>query len=136
MAWADVASKIKFYGPDADDLGHATGLDGMPPTVNGIAPYGVAFSTSPNAAGVPREKADILDALKFLYDNSPRAQQILDTGAGDIWLMKAVGGSGSFSGTRTAVINMSDAVSFSWMGSDGRFKTDTLGGHVIHELMQ
>jgi hypothetical protein len=40
MAWSDVASRIKFFGPDADDLGNPTGLDGMPMTVNGVTPYG------------------------------------------------------------------------------------------------
>lgn len=63
MAWSDVKIRIKFYGPDADDLGNATGLDGMPPTVNGIEPYGLAFSTSvEDGATVPTEKADILTA--------------------------------------------------------------------------
>jgi len=45
MSWADVETKFKFYGPATDDLGHATGLDGTPATVNGwpAADYGRSF---------------------------------------------------------------------------------------------
>jgi hypothetical protein len=32
MAWSDVANKIKFFGSEGD------GLDGLPTTVNGLAP--------------------------------------------------------------------------------------------------
>ena len=60
MAWSDVASKLKFYGPLLDDLGNETGLDGAPPTVNGgVTPYGGAFTLS--------EKNEILSALQDLY---------------------------------------------------------------------
>jgi Ca2+-binding RTX toxin-like protein len=128
VAWSDVESRIKFFGKGA-------GLDGEPPTVNGEVPYGVAFSPSPNGTGVPPEKAAILEGLKFIYDNSDKARELLETGAGDIWLMKALGQSVSLWATRTAAINLSDAVSLSWMGSDGRFKTDTVGTLVIHELI-
>jgi hypothetical protein len=54
MAWSDVASKIKFYGPLFDDLGNETGLDGTPSTVNGVTAYGGAFTLS--------EKKEILSA--------------------------------------------------------------------------
>ncbi|WP_158237599.1 hypothetical protein [Bradyrhizobium forestalis] len=104
MAWSDVKIRIKFYGPDADDLGNATGLDGMPATVNGIEPYGLAFSTSvEDGANVPTEKADILTALQDLYDKSATARAMLDaaTAGEDIWLMKSLTGSSSKPGTGT-----------------------------------
>jgi hypothetical protein len=60
MAWSDVASRIKFFGPATDDLGNPTGLDGMPMTVNGLTPYADPFSTfTEDGASVPKEKADI-----------------------------------------------------------------------------
>ncbi|RXT50587.1 calcium-binding protein [Bradyrhizobium betae] len=138
MGWSDVKNRIKFFGQDTDDLGNPTGLDGMPTTVNGIEPYGLAFSTSTeNGATVPTEKADILAALEDLYDHSATARSMLDaaTAGEDIWLMKSINGSTSKPGTGTAKIDLESVPEFWWMGSDGKFHQEQLGGNVIHELI-
>ena len=103
MIWSDVANRI-ILGPDTDDLGNPTGLDGMPVTVNGLTPYGRAFST-------PTEKADILNALQDLYDHSESARTLLDAGTtgNDIWLMKSTEGSRSDYDTGTAAIDLNQA---------------------------
>ncbi|UWU95288.1 hypothetical protein [Bradyrhizobium sp. CB1015] len=138
MGWSDVKSRIKFFGPDTDDLGNPTGLDGMPTTVNGQTPYGLAFSTSTESGStVPKEKAAILAALEDIYSHSATARTMLDaaTAGEDIWLMKSIDGSGSRVGTGTAKIDLEDVDGFWWMGSDGRFHQEKLGGTVIHELI-
>jgi hypothetical protein len=57
MSWDDIKAKLKFYGPEYDDLGNETGLDGTPTTVNGgVTPYGGAFTLS--------QKNQILMALE------------------------------------------------------------------------
>jgi hypothetical protein len=131
MAWEDVKSKLKFYGPEIDPVTkEPTNLDGMPTTVNGIVPYGDAFE--------PSDKDEILDALEEIYNSSPEgaARALLETGNGDIWLMASSIHSYTRPGaTRTLAIDMSDADTYKWMGSDGRIKTDNVGGHVIHELI-
>jgi Ca2+-binding RTX toxin-like protein len=125
MAWSDVEAKIKFWGPD-----------GEPEEVNGIpaAGYGTQFS--------PADKTAILNALHDLYDNSPKAQALLEEGVAirDIWLLKntatgADAGSGAFPNSGTASIDMRQAETLRWMGRDGRFQLENLGGNVIHELV-
>src|SRR5262245_50280219 len=116
MAWADVEAKIKFWGVDG--------------TLNdaGLRDFGTAFDSE--------QKGKILDALKDLYLRSPTARTLLDTGASDIWLLNRTGlGSKAFLNSRIAGIDLKEATSFEWMGRDGRFKVDQLGGHVIHELI-
>jgi hypothetical protein len=123
MAWVDVAAKIKFYG-----------VDGTPTLVNGIpaAGYGGAFS----ALGT--DKSDILTALEALYTNSLTARELLDRGVAgsDIWLLNRTGaGSGAVENSRTAGIDLTQATTFQWMGRDGHFQLERLGGNVIHELI-
>ncbi|WP_197946440.1 hypothetical protein [Bradyrhizobium glycinis] len=68
----------------------------MPTTVNGVTPYGLAFSTSTESGStVPREKAAIPAALDDLYSHSAIARAMLDaaTAGEDIWLMKSIDGS-------------------------------------------
>jgi len=130
MTWSDVANRIKFFGPDTDDLGNPTGLDGMPITINGEEPYRLPFSTL-------TDKADILNALQDFYDHSESVRTLLDAGTAgeDIWLMKSTNGSVSRPGTGTAAIDLGEARSLFWMGSNGRFQLEKLGGNVIHELI-
>jgi Ca2+-binding RTX toxin-like protein len=125
MAWSDVAAKIKFWG-----------IDGSPAQVNGVnaAGYGTAFD--------PADKSEILDALLFLYINSPKAQALLEEGVAtrDIWLFKntATGvnsGSKARLNSGTASIDMIQAKNLRWMGRDGRFQLENVGGNVIHELV-
>jgi len=125
MAWADVAAKIKFWGPD-----------GTPLTINGVSvsSYGGVSQFS------KAQKDEILAALQELYDNpnSITAHALLDAGAaaGDIWLANHTGfGSSSFPGSRTAVIDFDQVNSLEWMGRDGQFHKDHLGGNVIHQLI-
>jgi hypothetical protein len=131
MPWTDVASKLKFYGPLRDDLGNTTGLDGTPVTVNGVTPYGGAFTLS--------QKNDILSALQNLYAGSPTARALLDSGVlrSDIWLFHGADGDGSSAirNSNTAAIDLFQAENFLWMGSDGTFQQEKLGGNVIHELI-
>jgi Ca2+-binding RTX toxin-like protein len=121
MAWSDVAAKIKFWG-----------VDDSPPLVNGIeaAGYGGAFS--------PADKATILSALQNLYDRSPTARALLDAGVAtrDIWLLNHEGqGSRARINSGTATIDLNEARSLQWMGRDGRFQLENVGGSVIHELI-
>ena len=82
MSWEDIKAKLKVYGPEYDDLGNETGLDGEPPTVNGVTPYGGAFTLS--------QKIQILTALEDLYTISPTARALLERGAlrSDIWALR------------------------------------------------
>ena len=36
MSWEDIKAKLKFYGPEYEDLGNETGLDGEPPAAPGV----------------------------------------------------------------------------------------------------
>jgi hypothetical protein len=49
--------------------------------------------------------------------------------------MKSTSGSASAAGSLTAAIDLNEATTFSWMGSNGRFQTDKLGGNAVHELI-
>lgn len=125
MAWSDVVARIKLYGP-VDQ-----GLDGEPSTVNGVTAYGGAFTIG--------QKNGILSALRDLYDRSPTARSLLDSGVlrSDIWLFHSPDGEGSaaFRNSNTATIDLFQAENFLWMGSDGSFQKEKLGGNVIHELI-
>ncbi|WP_375411245.1 hypothetical protein [uncultured Bradyrhizobium sp.] len=121
MAWSDVAAKIKFWG-----------VDDSPPLVNGIsaAGYGGAFS--------PADKSTILSALQNLYDRSPTARALLDAGVAtrEIWLLNHAGqGSRAAINSGTATIDLDEARTLQWMGRDGRFQLENVGGSVIHELV-
>jgi len=124
MAWADVKSKIKFWGLQSD------GLDGEPATVDGVNAYGGAFTSA--------EKQSILNALQQLYENSASARVLLDAGVAsqNIWLFRSPdgAGSGALPGSGTATIDMNQATGFQFMGSTGRIQTETIADNVIHEL--
>jgi hemolysin type calcium-binding protein len=135
MAWIDVLARIKFWG-----------VDGTPATINGIP-----ISTGPLAGNIVYDnvtpflseelsdaKARIINALSDLYFNSPTARAILDAGTSgtDIWLANVTGqGSFTFANSRTAGIDLGQAETFQWMGRNGRFQTENLGGNIIHELI-
>jgi hypothetical protein len=94
------------------------------------AGYGGAFSTA--------DKSIILSALQNLYDRSATARALLDAGVAtrDIWLLNHAGaGSQAFTNSGTASIDLSEATSLKWMGRDGRFQSENVGGNVIHELV-
>ena len=122
MAWQDIVSKIKFWG-----------IDGQPAQVNGFdtAGYGDVFNGP--------DRQEILDALKRIYDNSPTAQTLLESGVAtrDIWLFNNTGSGGSSAKNNLGIarIDMNQARELEWMGRDGRFHLEDVGGHVIHELV-
>lgn len=131
MSWADVQTKFKFYGPSVDDLGNETGLDGTPETVNGLRATDIGGSFGLT------EKNSILGTLEFLYANSDDARAVLDAiDSRDVWLLKSVSGSSVpvFNPCQVVAVDLAEATSLQWMGSNGRLQTETLAVTLIHEL--
>jgi len=138
MGWNDVQQRIKFWGPDVvlDAMGNPveTGLDGQPFQVNGLNAFqlGLSFESG-------QQKIEILAALQRVYENSPSAKSMLDYAASeqDIWLFRspAGAGSGSLPFSFTAAIDLFQAQTLQYMGSNGRFQTEDLSDNVIHELV-
>jgi hypothetical protein len=134
MAWSDVVARLKFWGVPVilpDGTIDPNGPDGEPPTVNGVAATGIAFTED--------QKQEILGALQDLYANSPHLQALLAAGTGNIWLFNNTGstspGSKSSPGTQTVKIDFNEVSSLEYMGTDGSFHQESLADTVIHELI-
>lgn len=134
MAWEDVVTKLKFWGtrPTPADAFDPDGTQGLIGAVSRGAYAGILeFSRE--------QKIAVLDALAEFYNNPncTEARAVLDT-AGDIWFVNTTGyGSGTVTpgNTRTLGIDFNQVSTTKWMGADGSFKAERLGGLAIHELM-
>ncbi|MEA2878172.1 MAG: large repetitive protein, partial [Hyphomicrobiales bacterium] len=133
MSWIDVLARLKFWG-----------VDGTPGTINGvpISTQNIGGNSYSNVTPfVFEDKAPIINALSDIYFNSPIARAMFDgdTSGLEIWLANVTSvttpGSYTYANSRTAGIDLNQAVSFQWMGRDGRFQTENLGGNIIHELI-
>jgi hypothetical protein len=127
MDWNDIRDRIKIYGPDGD-----------PPTVNGVSVANV-YGNSPTFTA--SEKTRLHNALQELFERSPTARDLINKALliSDIWLVNVESiGRGSFTTpapSRTAGISLGSVDNFLWMGRDGQFQPEKLGGNIIHELI-
>jgi hypothetical protein len=130
MAWADVAAKINFWAP------------GGPSIINGVSVSTENSGAFYNGASAfsPEDRAKILENLEQLYDGSPTARALLEKGAaaGSLWLVNITGnplGSYASPNSGTVGVDLNQITNFQWMGRDGQFQTERLGGNIIHELI-
>jgi len=75
--------------------------------------------------------------LQFLYAQSPSARSVLEAAdSRDVWLLKTESGSRSPDvKSQVVAIDLANASTLQWMGSDGRLQTEALAVTLIHELI-
>ena len=75
--------------------------------------------------------------MQFLYAQSPSARSVLEAAdSRDVWLLKTESGSRSPDvKSQVVAIDLANASTLQWMGSDGRLQTEALAVTLIHELI-